>query len=233
MKRCRACGHVKPLDEFYPHRKMADGRLNHCKPCEVERASARQKRIRSRQAPVADGWTFDAIPTMERRELLKWAASRYGLVDPSPDDILGTRWPLYSEHHRRPVGPVGENGHVSGWHRDELEVLAMATANVRVRLCKVCSTDITGLNGNRRYCGAKCQESAEFLRRGATNYKKRAAAKLLTEAERYQIVALYEAEMTLQQIAAEVGRSHSAVMRALDDMGVPRRRKRGTNQEAA
>lgn len=224
MKPCRVCGVVKPLDEFYPHRKMRDGRVNHCRTCEVERSAARQRHARSRQAPTVDGWTFDAIPTMKRRELLKWAASRYGLVDPSPDDILSARWPQYDR---------GDRIHISGYHRDFSEAFRLAVAHVKVRLCKVCSVDITGLNGNRRYCGPKCQESAEFMRRGTTNYKKRAAATPVTEAERYQMVTLYEAEMTLQQIAAETGRSHSAVMRALDEMGAPRRRKRGINQQEA
>lgn len=32
-KRCRGCGADKPLDEFYAHSQMSDGRLNYCKPC--------------------------------------------------------------------------------------------------------------------------------------------------------------------------------------------------------
>lgn len=32
-KRCFKCSEVKPLDEFYAHPRMMDGRLNKCKTC--------------------------------------------------------------------------------------------------------------------------------------------------------------------------------------------------------
>lgn len=32
-KKCFVCGQVKPLDEFYVHKRMGDGHLNKCKEC--------------------------------------------------------------------------------------------------------------------------------------------------------------------------------------------------------
>lgn len=39
MKPCKTCGVVKPLEAFYKHPKMADGRLNHCIECKKSYAT--------------------------------------------------------------------------------------------------------------------------------------------------------------------------------------------------
>ena len=37
MKQCRGCLKSKPVDDFYTHPKMGDGRLNFCKDCVKDR----------------------------------------------------------------------------------------------------------------------------------------------------------------------------------------------------
>jgi len=37
-KPCRKCGDVLPLDQFYPHKQMADGHLHMCKECSKREA---------------------------------------------------------------------------------------------------------------------------------------------------------------------------------------------------
>jgi len=44
-KECFKCKTVKPLDEFYKHKAMADGHLNKCKPC--TRNDASEHRIKN------------------------------------------------------------------------------------------------------------------------------------------------------------------------------------------
>lgn len=44
-KLCRWCGHVKPLEEFYTHPQMRDGRLNKC--CACVKAYAQHRRLTS------------------------------------------------------------------------------------------------------------------------------------------------------------------------------------------
>jgi len=44
VKICRRCGQNKPLNEFYPHSQMADGHLNICKECTIERVKKYERK---------------------------------------------------------------------------------------------------------------------------------------------------------------------------------------------
>ena len=44
MKTCFKCGVTKPLDDFYAHRKMRDGRLGKCKECTKRDSKASRAR---------------------------------------------------------------------------------------------------------------------------------------------------------------------------------------------
>ena len=44
-KKCKDCLETKPLDDFYRHKKMTDGRLGSCKECVKERVRANRRAL--------------------------------------------------------------------------------------------------------------------------------------------------------------------------------------------
>ena len=51
MKACKSCGNIKPLDQFYRQRGMADGHRNECKDCRREAVTSnRNERIEQYRA---------------------------------------------------------------------------------------------------------------------------------------------------------------------------------------
>jgi hypothetical protein len=48
FKTCKKCSNILPIEEFYAHKKMADGRLNECKTCKKALVSANYEKNRER-----------------------------------------------------------------------------------------------------------------------------------------------------------------------------------------
>jgi hypothetical protein len=223
-KVCKGCGESKPYAAFYKHSKMRDGHLNYCGVCEVNRKYVRLKRTK----PVnldATGFELHNVPTMPRQTVIAWAVERYGKVGPSPDDILMARWPLYVQHHEKPVGPAGQNGHVSGYHADSVEVdnIILVRIMESAPRCAVCATPMPG-HHNRKYCGPDCVAAA--ARENKARFLARVRNKV-TDAEKARIIALRtEDNMSLEKISNTVQRSIETIRKILQSAGA----RRGDNQ---
>lgn len=104
MKRCRVCGELKPVDEFYLARGTRDGRRNDCKPCNLAAKAARNaadpasnrerarrwqqqnsERYRAKQQQYVDEGRKQA---WNRKSYLK---RRYGLTLEQYDEMLAAQ----------------------------------------------------------------------------------------------------------------------------------------------
>lgn len=155
---------------------------------------------------------LDEIAHAPRSVVLAYAASRYQLIEPSPDDVLAQRWPAYATDER----------HVLGYHRDFAEVFRLATQKVPITTCKVCGRAMAAPR-NRRHCSRACQRKKLAHAPRRANYH----AVRLTDEERAFILTLRESGLTLDQVAAESGRSRWVVSRVLHAAG-----QRGTKRRA-
>lgn len=65
MKRCKKCGELKPLSEFYRANGTRDGLRGHCKRCEIARNKAWYRKNKERAIAHAKKWQ-DANPERVR-----------------------------------------------------------------------------------------------------------------------------------------------------------------------
>ena len=148
----------------------------------------------------------------EREARIREAVSRYGRVDPSPDDVLLRAW---SRYHIDPE-------HTKGWHRDSAEVMARIDRATVPRTCKTCGDPLPTVqgrgHGNRRYCSDDCQRAVKRSQSPGRVHTK------VTSEERRRLAAMYEEqELSVQEIANISKRSYMAIRRALAMEGVKMR----------
>lgn len=99
MKRCRACGETKPLDEFHKASKAPDGRQYRCKKCSI--SAARQRAIDNPEAKRAADRKYSASP----RNKANRKARREG---PQRERILEQKRESWYRNHESNLGKLRE-----------------------------------------------------------------------------------------------------------------------------
>ena len=64
-KKCSACGVVQPLSEFYKHKGCADGTVNQCKKCCIQKTNAYRKTEAGKRA-LAKSWQQEPYKLRQR-----------------------------------------------------------------------------------------------------------------------------------------------------------------------
>ncbi|URY10773.1 endonuclease VII [Shigella phage ESh4] len=136
FKKCFKCGAVKPLKEFYKHKRMADGHLNKCKECTKkdvtknrwdnidEKRDYDKKRGNRQDKEYLKQWR-NKFPGKYKAHNALNNALRDGKVEKSPCEICGSEKSV--AHHDDYSKPLSVRwlcqAHHKQWHRDNGEGL--------------------------------------------------------------------------------------------------------------
>jgi hypothetical protein len=84
MKRCKKCGGVKPLTEFYRHPTCGDGRLGACKECRLKYTAEWYQKNKPERDSYRKSY-YDANPVKQRQ----WGrTARRNLYRKAPQKVL-------------------------------------------------------------------------------------------------------------------------------------------------
>jgi len=121
MKVCFKCNVEKPLDGFYRHPRMRDGRLNKCKDC-----TKRDVRLYRRSNPAVQEYDRNRAKLPHRRAMIAKASKRWretnqegyrahctltnavrdGKIERQPCEICGEKAHAHHPDYRKPLDVV-------------------------------------------------------------------------------------------------------------------------------
>lgn len=97
MKVCRECKQEKPLNEFYKHPSMADGRLNQCMECVKQRVREHRKLNIEKIQAYDKSRSMQPHRVLARKEYVKTEAGK--LARKKASEAYAKKYPMkYAAH---------------------------------------------------------------------------------------------------------------------------------------
>jgi hypothetical protein len=175
--------------------------------CERSQAETHGGRVSIAKA-VGEGVARVLEQQLSDARVVEYAASRYGRRNPSFDDVLSERFPLYNT----------DAIHTAGYHKLSALAFEVVLSRGLKRECVMCGAELMG-HKTRQYCNDVCRSKAHHAKA-----RPRGKNHPVTDAERVRMREMYEAGRTVIEIGLELTRSYSAVARELHAQGVKMRR---------